>query len=109
MSQAGRRADDLGHDLAQVVVGLVDDELARGAVAAVEQVLDPVELGGRAEVLRRARAGGRAGAARAPSSPTRSLDGQVDELAVEAVARGQPLVLVEHLPRVVARAACPPS
>ena len=27
---------------------------------------------------------------------------QVDELAVQAVARGQPLVLVEHLPRVVA-------
>ena len=26
--------DDLAHDLAQVVVGLVDDELARGAVAA---------------------------------------------------------------------------
>src|SRR5215210_7757435 len=53
--------DDLAHDLAQVVVGLVDDHLARAAVAVREQV---------------------------------------HELRVEPVARRQPFVLVEHLPRV---------
>src|SRR3954454_23618519 len=41
----GRRGvHDLAHDLAEVVVGLVDDQLPRGAGAAVEQVLDPGEL-----------------------------------------------------------------
>ncbi len=40
------------HDLVEVVVGLVDDLLPVRAVAALEQVVDPFELGGRAEVLR---------------------------------------------------------
>src|SRR5439155_22026510 len=31
---------DLGHDLAQIVVGLVDDDLARRPVAVRQQVLD---------------------------------------------------------------------
>src|SRR4051812_19866759 len=46
-----RGRHDLGHDLAQIVVGLVDDDLARGAVAAGQEILDPVERIARAEVL----------------------------------------------------------
>src|SRR5439155_19110944 len=46
-----RLLDYLGHDLAEVVVGLVDDQLARAAVAPVEDVLDGVELVHRAQVL----------------------------------------------------------
>src|SRR3954451_936981 len=80
-----RLLDDLVHDLAQVVVRLIDDELPRSAVAAVEQVLDAVELAGRAELLgvrpdplehaHRELAGGHALGLR-----------KVDELLVEAVA-----------------------
>ena len=44
--------------------------------------------------------------ARSSWRPARSRE--IDELAVEAVAGGEPLVLVEHLPRVVA-AARPPA
>src|SRR4051794_4172227 len=40
----GRLLDDLVHDLPQVAVRLVDDDLARGAVPAVEQVLDARQL-----------------------------------------------------------------
>src|SRR2546423_8668914 len=46
---------DLAHHLAEVVVGLVDDDLARRAVAALEEVLDRRELSVGAELL-----GGRA-------------------------------------------------
>src|SRR3954469_23566867 len=95
-----RGRHDLGHDLAQVVVGLVDDDLARGAVAAGQEILDPVQRAVRAEVL-----GVLAQAIEEPARQLLGLDAlagrQVDELAVEAVPRGQPLVLVEHLPRVV--------
>src|SRR5918997_615283 len=44
--------DDVGHQLAQVVVGLVHDDLAGGPVAVVEDVLDALPLALRAEVLR---------------------------------------------------------
>src|SRR3954466_9788717 len=36
--------DDLGHDLAQVVVGLVDHHLPGAAVAVVEDVVDAVQI-----------------------------------------------------------------
>src|SRR6188472_4785278 len=82
-SGAGR-LDDLGHHLAQVAVGLEDHELTRRAVAALEQVLDRLELGRRAEV---------AGVVGQPvEHPAHerlrghALAGrEVDELAVEAV------------------------
>src|SRR3954468_16329742 len=45
------RGDDLRHDLAEVVVGLVDDALAARPIAALQEVVDALELGGRAEVL----------------------------------------------------------
>src|SRR5438045_6073080 len=94
------RGHDLGHDLAEVVVGFVDHDLARCAIAAIDQVLDALELGSRTEVFgmttqpvhQALGQGARAHAVRV---------GQVDQLAVEAVAGRQPLVLVEHLPRVV--------
>src|SRR4051812_8899920 len=46
------RLQDLADDLSQVVVRLVDHDLTRGAVAAVEDVLEAIELLDRAEVLR---------------------------------------------------------
>src|ERR687887_1917273 len=45
------RGHDLGHDLAEVVVGLVDHDLARCAVAAFDEVPDALELGRGAEVF----------------------------------------------------------
>ena len=97
-SRGGR--DDLRHDLVEVVVRLVDDDLARGAVAALEQVADAVEGVRRAEILRV-----RGQAIEQPAGQRLRADalvrGQVDDLALEAVARREPLVLVEHLPRVV--------
>src|SRR3954451_1464257 len=44
MRLRGGLFDDLAHDLAQVVVRLVDDQLPRGARAACQQVLDSLEL-----------------------------------------------------------------
>ena len=46
------RGDDLGHDLVEVVIGLVDDDLTGGAVAALEQVANAVERVLGAEILR---------------------------------------------------------
>src|SRR4051794_23605534 len=46
-----RLLDDLCHHFAEIVVGLVDDQLASAAVAAVEDVLDAVEVVGRAQLL----------------------------------------------------------
>ena len=60
----------------------------------------PGELVGGAEVLRVL-----AQAVQQPLGQRLGRDpvaaGEVDQLALEPVARGQPLVLVEHLPRVV--------
>src|SRR3954469_10167051 len=44
--------DDLAHDLVEVVVGLEDHPLARRAVSALDDVLEPVELLLGAEILR---------------------------------------------------------
>src|SRR3954447_3502021 len=91
-----RLLDDLCHHFAEIVVGLVDDQLASAAVAAVEDVLDAVEVVGRAQLL-----GVRADPLQ---DPLRQLLGrhpcrlrQVDQLALEAVASSDELVLVEHL------------
>src|SRR5215211_2721773 len=46
-----RLVDDLADDLAQVVVGLEDHDLAAGPVAAVEHVVDALEGVAGAEVL----------------------------------------------------------
>src|SRR2546423_6455180 len=85
--------DDLPHDLAQVVVRLVDDDLAGGPVAALEQVIDRRQLALRAELL-----GVPANALdHAPGQllgPHAVLARQVDQLAVEPVPRGEPIVLV---------------
>src|SRR5439155_23856856 len=93
------RGHDLRHDLAEVVVGLVDHDLARCAVAAVDEVPDALELGRGAEVL-----GMTMEAVQEPLGQRASADalgaGQVDDLAVEPVAGRQPLVVVEHLPWV---------
>src|SRR3954449_13211670 len=78
---------DLAHDLAQVVVGLVDDQLPRGAGASVEQVLDPGELVCGAELL---------GVVAHPVEHAHGQLagvhalrlGQVHELLVEPVSRG---------------------
>ena len=93
-------AHDLLHDLAQVVVGLVDLALALGARAVAQEVLDPRELrlgpellGVRAQAVEQALRRGRA--------RSRGRTREVHERGVEPVARGEPLVLVEHLPRVV--------
>src|SRR4051794_16510219 len=78
------RGDDLRHDLAQIVVGLVDHDLARGAVAPLEQILHRLELTQRTQVL--------AMLAHPVDQPAGQLarrhpvpSGQVDELAVESV------------------------
>src|SRR3954466_984355 len=98
LGQRGRR--DLPHDLVQVVVRLVHDLLARRAVAALDQVDDALQLGGRAEILRVL-------GEPVVDAPREHLGrhaleaGEVDELAVEAVARSDPAVLVEHLVRVL--------
>src|SRR3954453_15615666 len=88
--------DDLRHDLLEVVVGLVDDHLAGASVAVVEDVLDALELGLRAQIL--------GVIARAAQHPPGQLPGwhaarlrQVDQLALETVAGGDELVLVHHL------------
>src|SRR4051812_33639333 len=92
--------DDLGHDLAQVVIGLVDHDLAGRAVAMVEEVVQGLEVAGRPQVL-----GVLTGPiVQAPGQLLGAhplLGGEVDELALEAVAGGQPLVLVDHLVRVL--------
>src|SRR4051795_8426928 len=44
--------EDLAHDLAEIVVRLEDDDLAGGAVAAVEELLEALEVVDRAQVLR---------------------------------------------------------
>src|SRR6476661_75313 len=96
----GGGLDDLRHDLAEIVVGLVDDDLALGAAAAFQEVLDTRQIVGRAHLL-----GVLADAVeQAPREVLRGDPpplGQVDELARQPVARGQPLVLVEDLPLVV--------
>src|SRR3954463_2143867 len=100
VASGARRFDDLGHDLAQVVVGLVDDDLALGAAALGEQVLDAGEVARGPDLL---------GVLAQPvQEPARQVLGgdpvarrQVDELAAQPVASGQPLVLVEDLPLVV--------
>src|SRR3954453_21929848 len=91
--------DDLGHQLAQVVVGLVDDELAVGAAAVLDEVLDRVELGRGAEVLRVV-AQALDDPPREAARPDALRARKIDELPVDPVARREPLVLVEHLPRV---------
>src|ERR671911_406173 len=45
------RLDDLAHELVEVAIGLVDDELARRAGPALEDVVDSLEVAGRSEVL----------------------------------------------------------
>src|SRR5436853_1589985 len=104
---SGRRfLHDLRHHLAQVVVRLVHHDLTRGAVAAVEQVVDALELGRRAQVLGVLAHAVEHAHHEVARAYTRRL-GQVDELAVEPVPRGEPLVLVEHLVRVTRQAlAC---
>ncbi len=104
-----RGRDDLGHDLAQVVVGLVDD--AAGARRRCRAPAGPRCPSSSAAEPSSSACGRRRSSSRRASSrvATRSRERQVDELAVEAVARGQPLVLVEHLPRVVASARSPAS
>src|SRR4051794_35213619 len=91
--------DDLGHDLAQVVVGLVDHQLPGAAVAVVQDVVDAVQIVGRPQVLGMLH--------HAAQNPPRQLLGrharglgQVDQLPLEPVAGGEELVLVEHLVRV---------
>src|SRR4051794_24329679 len=92
-SGAGR-FDDLGHDLAKVVVGLVDDDLTLGATALGQQILDAGEVVGGADLL-----GVLAQPAEQPMGQVLRGDAvagrQVDELAPEPVTGGQPLVLVE--------------
>src|SRR3954451_21167128 len=51
VASGSRRFDNLGHDLAQVVVGLVDDDLALGAAALGQQILDAGEVAGGADLL----------------------------------------------------------
>src|SRR4051812_25251726 len=91
---------DLGHDLAQVVVGLVDDDLALGPAAALDEVLDAGEVGLRTDLL-----GVLAQAVELAARKVAGTDllagGQVDKLTGQSVASGQPLVLVEDLPRQV--------
>src|SRR3954468_1014035 len=92
-----RGFDDLGHDLAEVVVGLVDDDLALRPTAALEEILDAREISLRADLL-----GVLAYAVELATGEVARPDlvagRQVDELAGQAVPRGQPLVLVEDLP-----------
>src|SRR5215218_1631363 len=98
-SIASGGADDLPQQFRPVVVRLVDDPLTGGSGALLEQVGDALELVGAAEVL---------GVLAQPvvQAPAELLGrdhpalGQVDELALEAMAGRQPLVLVEHLVRV---------
>src|SRR5688572_9954599 len=89
----------LPHHLAQVVVRLVHDDLARGAIATVEDLLEAVEIALGAKLL---------GVRPQPlHEPARQLGDrhpllvrQVDEVGAQAVPGRQPLVLVEHLVRV---------
>src|SRR4051794_1681124 len=83
------RGDDLRHHLAEVVVGLVDDALAARPVAALQQVVDAVELGRRPEVLG---VGPQAVDEAARQLLRAHLLGrrQVEEGAVETLPRGAP-------------------
>src|SRR3954447_21173069 len=100
VESGARGFDDLGHDLAEVVVGLVDHHLALRAAAALEQVPDACEVVRGAHLL-----GVLTQAIEQPAGEILRRDpvarGQVDELPTEPVAGRQPLVLVEDLERVV--------
>src|SRR3954470_9602354 len=87
VASGARRFDDLGHDLAQVVVGLVDDDLALGAAALGQQILDAGEVARGPDLL--------GVLAQAVQQPARQVLGrdpvarrQVDELAAQPVASG---------------------
>ena len=94
------RSDDLRHHLAEVVIGLIDHDLPGRAVATIKQVRDRPQLAGGAEVLAvLTHPIEDAPRQRPRRHPVRAR--QVDDLPLQAVAGGQPLVLVEHLPRVL--------
>src|SRR6201999_592522 len=98
---AGRGLHDLAHHLVEVLIGLVDHRLAGGAVALVEEILDPFELRGRSELLGvRPNAAHDAADELARRHPDRLWE--VHQVALQPVPRGEPLVLVERLVRVVA-------
>src|SRR6185312_9899650 len=94
--------DDLRDQLVQVAVGLEDHLLAQRAVAGAQQVLDALQLlgaaerlGVRAQLLEQRR---RHLPNRAPGAAA-----MVEQLRLDAMARRQPAVLVDHLPGLVDR------
>src|SRR5947209_14776673 len=87
---------DLGHQLVQIVIGLKHDHLAGGAVAPVDQVLDALEVGVGPQVLAVL-----SNPVKQPPDQGTALDafgaGQIHQLALQPVPRGEPFVLIEHL------------
>src|SRR5579884_1158514 len=91
--------DDLGHDLVQIVVGLVDHHLTGGAVSPLQQILHRGQLIGRAQVLAVLPHPVQEAPGQGPGLDTLGA-GEIHQLPLESVPGGQPLVLVQHLERI---------